>query len=131
MSQTLIGRISTVILMSCIMLLVSSCMTDSFDESGETIVNGSVYKGAYIYGHEVNSFQPCGSEKEYWVIGDNDVLQGLSEGYSEKSHKAYTPVYVTVNGELMGKATDGFAADYDGQLKVSYVQYLGAENNCE
>lgn len=74
--------------------------------------------GHYIYGHEVNSFQPCGKKQVYWVTGSNKNLQLLEQSYKKYTTKPYAEVYLELTGNFIDKASDGFAMDYDGQIIV-------------
>ncbi|WP_223669445.1 hypothetical protein [Kangiella shandongensis] len=122
----------TVIKLSLILgaaLIVQSCKTTetrSVESPSEDVVSGS-----YIYGHEVNSFQPCGEKIEYWVVGNEGVMSQLSERYTGMVGKPYQPVYVSFRGDKIGKATDGFASDYDGQFKVREVVSMTNTNICQ
>ncbi len=76
------------------------------------------YSGLYVWGHEVNTFQPCGSEKVYWVIVPARAQVTLTKYYENGVTKRYQPIYIRFQGQKKGKATDGFAADYAGLIKV-------------
>ena len=41
------------------------------------------YSGHYVHGGEVETFQPCGSEKTYWIRGSIKVLGELRESHQE------------------------------------------------
>jgi hypothetical protein len=86
--------------------------------STQASVNGSTLSGRYIYGHEANSFQPCGEEKVYWVEGSNKMLELMAEKYSKLATEPYEEVFANIVGKHIGKAVDGFAVDYDGKIQV-------------
>lgn len=86
--------------------------------------DGQVFKGHYIYGHEANSFRPCNKKEAFWVTGSIKILHQMEKDYKKYSKEPYGEVYAEFNGKLIGKATDGFAADYDGQLLVKRVMNI-------
>ena len=76
----------------------------------------TVTSGLYYFGHEVESFHPCGSKKEYWVDGPENVLAPLRARANRLRTKEqpYPPIYVHFVGHVGDKDTPGgFAKDYD------------------
>src|SRR5688572_5753059 len=45
--------------------------------SGCATTGTPALRGHYTWGHEVESFRPCGSTQTFWVRGDAAVLQPL------------------------------------------------------
>lgn len=83
------------------------------------------FRGHYYWGHEVRTFRPCGSDQTFWVVGDAALLQPLQDKaarVSQAQGKPYVPIYVEASGVVEEKATDGFAADYDGVYRITAVQ---------
>ena len=81
-------------------------------------------RGHYYWGHEVETFRPCASEQTFWVVGDNALLQPLRNKAAELAEakgQPYQSVYLEASGMPEGKATDGFAADYDGVYRLTAV----------
>jgi NlpE C-terminal OB domain len=74
--------------------------------------------GHYIYGHEVNSFQPCDREETLWVRGSNEQLELMKKEYLNYASKPYEEVFIEITGDYLDKSSDGFAMDYDGQIQV-------------
>jgi hypothetical protein len=74
--------------------------------------------GHYIYGHEVNTFQPCGDVKVFWVEGTNNMLELLEVSHRKYVSEPYEEVFVEIIGRFVTKANDGFASDYDGKIQV-------------
>lgn len=101
-----------------------------FSSSSCASVKGAVvYRGNYYWGHEVETFDPCGSEQSFWVIGSDAVLQPLREETKKLSTtrgKPYQPIYVEIIAVSEGKAEDGFAADYDGVYRITSVKISSA-----
>ena len=83
------------------------------------------HRGRFYWGHEVQSFRPCGSKKAYWVRGEEKTLQPLrdrTEKLRERRGKPYQPVYIEALGKIDTKSKrEGFAADYDGLFKLRKV----------
>ena len=94
-----------------IALVVSSCASKG----------GTQLRGHYTWGHEVESFRPCGSAQAFWVVGDAALLQPLRDKAMTMG-KPYVPIYVEASGVGEAKASDGFAADYDGVYRFTAVQ---------
>ncbi|VAW80495.1 hypothetical protein MNBD_GAMMA12-3948 [hydrothermal vent metagenome] len=90
------------------------------------------YKGMYVWGHEVNTFRSCGSKTEYWISAADSVLAPLVKYYEGNTTKSYQAIYVVFRGYKMNKATDGFAADYPGVIKILEVKMrrLKAPGKC-
>ncbi|MDD3773007.1 MAG: copper resistance protein NlpE [Weeksellaceae bacterium] len=92
-------------------------------------------KGLLTFGHEVRTFEPCGSSKTYWV---NDFSDGkLAKMYNEKIKNQLTP-YTPLMAELvvknLGKTQEGFAEQYDGVLEIieiKLVEHITPENYCK
>ena len=81
-------------------------------------------RGRYYYGAEVESFHPCGSNKAYWVVGEEEMLKPLRDRTDQlrKPHRAYPPIYVEFFGEVDEKAKrEGFAEDYDALFHVRKI----------
>jgi heat shock protein HslJ len=91
------------------------------------------YRGFYVFGHEVRTFQPCGSDTVYWVRADQAVAKQLRDTHQKLASKPYDPVYAEVKGYLSEKAAEGFAADYDGQMMIQSVGLIRAKqgNDCD
>lgn len=81
--------------------------------------------GTLRIGHEVRSFMPDGSDKEFWIV---DRTGTLVEMYDQLTQgvKNGEAVSAELRLEYNGKWDDGFAADYDGVYLVREVQTLSA-----
>ena len=78
--------------------------------------------GSYVFGHEVRSFQPCGSSKLYWAkAGDPELAAVLRRHHGKLGAQPYDPIYVVVSGRISGDKTAGFAQSYDGYFEISEV----------
>ena len=84
-------------------------------------------RGHYTWGAEVETFKPCGSRQTFWVVGDKALLQPLRAKAAEVSRakgKPYQPIYIEASGVSEGKASDGFAMDYDAVYRFTAVQSI-------
>jgi hypothetical protein len=108
---------------ACIAVITSSCTGTS--------ALGTYFRGHYYWGHEVETFHPCGSKQAFWVVGDATLLQPLRDQAAkvlEAQGKPYLPIYVEVSAVVEGKAKDGFAADYDGVYRVTAVHVVNSSS---
>lgn len=103
------------------LFLCSLCTVFWLQACNAGAVDDQVFKGHYIYGHEANSFQQCNKEEAFWVVGSLKTLQQMESEYKKYAKEPYAKVYAELNGKLIGKAKDGFAADYNDQLQVVNV----------
>lgn len=97
----------------------------------ETSTAQRVHKGYYIYGHEIDSFQPCAQKLVYWVNGSDEVPEILQQNYFKHSSEPYAEVYVELTGDFRPKASDGFAMDYDGQFQVESMLKMNKKSGHE
>jgi heat shock protein HslJ len=79
------------------------------------------YRGFYVFSAEARTFQPCGSEKVYWVRASEAISNRLRSEHQRLTAKPYEAIYVEVKGRLLAKAAEGFAADYDGQIVIETI----------
>jgi heat shock protein HslJ len=87
------------------------------------------YRGYYVFGHEVRSFQPCGSDQVYWVSADGAIWQKLRSEHKRLTTKPYEPIFIEVQGHVIGRAAEGLAADYSGQIILKAVEVARAKQN--
>lgn len=84
-----------------------------------------VYKGRYYRGAEVNSFHPCNSESTYWVSASSWVMNPVWSTLRKQTIQPYQPIYLEFRGHLLDEVVDGFAADYNGLIRISEIYHLG------
>ena len=78
--------------------------------------------GAYVFGHEVRSFQPCGSSKLYWVKPDDAELGALlRKHHRELGTQPFGRIFVIVSALVSSEKTTGFAQSYDAYFEISKV----------
>ena len=95
--------------------------------SAARLAQADSFRGFYVFGHEVRTFKPCGSEKVYWVKAEPDISKRLREVHQKLTAKPYKSIYVEVQGRLLARATEGFAADYGGQIAIEFVDLARAK----
>ena len=85
----------------------------------------SAVRGRLYWGHEVRSFQPCGSQNVYWVRGSEQALRPMrerSESLRAARGEPYPPLYIEAVGEIDTESKrEGFAQDYDGLFHLREV----------
>ena len=93
--------------------------------SGASAAAATLIRGIYTWGAEVETLSPCNTNKTYWLEGSEAMLAPLQEMAMKKAdaaNEAYQPIYVEVQANYAGQATDGFAVDYDGVMQLQAVQ---------
>ena len=91
-------------------------------------------RGHYTWGAEVETFQPCGSKQVFWVVGDKALLQPLRDKSADLARargQPYQPIYVEASGMSEGKASDGFAMDYEAVYRFTAVHAVEASSPSE
>ena len=82
------------------------------------------YRGEYTYGHEVNTFCPKINSQCYWLnpATREQIRQQLRQLSTTHSNRPYQSVCLVLQGTIDRETkSDGFAADYDGLIKVDKV----------
>src|SRR5688572_31225307 len=80
-----------------------------------------VFLGRYYWGAEVDSFRPCGQSDSYWVSASSWVQAPLIGLVKTQTEEPYKPVFVKFRGHFLDEVRDGFAAEYDGLIRISEV----------
>ena len=81
--------------------------------------NTAGIRASYVWGHEVNSMKPCGSDSVFWVLASPEILRQLRAAHEALRGKPYDPLFVRVVGQRSSKPTDGFAAQTNGYFEVT------------
>ncbi|GGG43614.1 lipocalin family protein [Bizionia arctica] len=91
-----------------------------------------ILKGKLTLGHEAKSFEPCGSDKVFWV---SDKTMELEKVYNDltEGKKPYTPIFTEIEVIDMGKSVDGFPADYNSTYEVINIleARMVSDKDCE
>ncbi|MCW8935150.1 MAG: hypothetical protein OQK98_10535 [Gammaproteobacteria bacterium] len=112
-------RLKNYVVVISFVLLLQACNTQA-DVSNKT----STHAGYYVYGVEVNVFQPCNKKDTYWVTGSEKLLSHLVNTHEKLTTKPYENIFIKFTGSYSAKALDGFAIDYEGQVKIDKVLEL-------
>lgn len=80
-------------------------------------------KGELVVGHEVRSFKAEGDSADYWIVDETGELMQKYDDMT-KGIKNGKPVYVELEVVDMGKADDGFAADYEGVYQIMKINKM-------
>ncbi len=103
-------------------LLGVGCGRDATNDAANDVQAAAsvILRGGLVWGHEVHSFTPCGSNEEVWVLdGTDGELRRISE---ELASQPYERLFVEVRA-TEGPAPDtGFGADYAGAVRVTEVR---------
>lgn len=84
-----------------------------------------VYEGIYTWGAEVETFSPCGTGKDWWVITEETLSHQLSSAHRNLTSEPYEGIYVRVIGFYAGPADEDtagyFATQYEGLFRINKV----------
>ena|SRR5690349_17398956 len=81
----------------------------------------STRAGLYVWGAEVNGFQPCGTDSVFWVLAAPDLMTRLRTARDSLTARPYEPVYVRIKGHRSSQKTDGFAEETNGYFQVTAI----------
>jgi hypothetical protein len=84
--------------------------------------NDRIFTGRFVWGAEVITFQACHSNKVYWVSASSWIQGPLLDFYKNNVTKPYQPVYIQFRGQILDEKVDGFAAYYDGLMRISEIK---------
>ncbi|MGL5008057.1 MAG: hypothetical protein ACRC53_12020 [Plesiomonas sp.] len=86
-------------------------------------------KGMYVWGEDVETFQPCNDPSVYWLNGEPEALAQLrtqAKEAADKNNQPYQPIYVDL--EVTEDVPQGeFAEDYDGVYRLVNVNSVSAK----
>ena len=102
---------SSRLLTLCAGFCIAAC-SGSFDQA---------YGGEYVWGPEVHTFRPCGSDETYWVSASSWTIAPVREFYEAETDAAYAPIYIRFRGHLLDETVGGFAVSYSGLIRISEV----------
>jgi hypothetical protein len=77
--------------------------------------------GSYVWGAEVNSFKPCGSDSVFWVLAPPDLLMRLRTAHDSLTTRPYERIYIRVKGHRSSEKTDGFAGETSGYFQITDI----------
>lgn len=99
------------ILSGALILTLSACQS----------VQPQTAVGKYAYGSEAETFTPCYSNSTYWLKGNKAALKPLREkaiDLAKLQGAPFQPVYIELEYVDLGKAEEGFEADYASVIKL-------------
>jgi hypothetical protein len=93
-----------------------------------------ILDGLYTWGHEVVSFEPCGSNVQYWATGETTITKPLNEASFNKAvarKSPYQPIFIRTKIKVLPPAQEGFAESYDGLIELLDVKKLLTDKDCD
>jgi len=95
-------------------------------------------KGTYVWGEGVETFTPCGQDRDYWVFPNTDEMwEQLKSEHQRLSVEPYGGIYVEVDGVLGPKlhpvVGGEYAADFDGHIVIENIIVMRrkSETDCK
>jgi hypothetical protein len=91
-----------------------------------------VLEGWVTIGHEVRSFLPCLNKTEHWLPGNSPALNQIMAAYQKAlpGAKPYTPLFMSLAGNIEGPPSDGFGADYSAAFFATRLVQVYLAGNC-
>ncbi|PKM44317.1 MAG: hypothetical protein CVV05_11240 [Gammaproteobacteria bacterium HGW-Gammaproteobacteria-1] len=59
------------------------------------------------------------------------MLELMAKKYSKLTTEPHEEVFAQIVGQQLGKATDGFAMDYDGQIQVIELIFMKKKSDTD
>jgi hypothetical protein len=95
-------------------LVAAGCASQGADTRD---AGAAEFRGVYVSGFEVMSFQPCGSSERWWVARSGPLMQP----YRDLATRDYEPVLAVVRGDTSALGRYGHMSSYDRELHISGV----------
>ena len=76
-------------------------------------------RASYVWGPEVNTMKPCGSDSTFWVLAKPEIIGRLRAAHESLRTRPYDRIYIGVRGHRSAEATDGFAEQTNGYFEVT------------
>ena len=116
MKKTLLSTLAIALLLASPACRRSVTPTDPTADSISIPAKSFVVEGLLVIG-----FTADGDTLMYWVTDTTGMLQKRYYQTVGEGAQPYTPVRASLQVVDCGKATDGFAAEYDGLYRVEQV----------
>ena len=100
------------ILLAFSLALISACAHRGAASNVEGI------RASYVWGPEVNTMQPCGSDSTFWVVASSEIIERLRAAQESLGREAYDRLFIRVIGTRLTRPTDGFAESTNGYFEV-------------
>ncbi len=85
-------------------------------------------RGFYVYGASRNSFQPCGSDQRYWVVGDNEQVGQLQQDYLNQSTASLQVLYAELRGSIVPNQD---YPEHSGEVRLTAVTMLSPPSDSQ
>ena len=89
--------------------------------SSGAVSQDRILRASYVWGPEVNTLKPCGSDSTFWVLAKPDVIARLRTAHDSIRTRPYEPIYISVQGHRSAQPTDGFAEETNGYFEVTAI----------
>jgi len=91
-----------------------------------------VLEGWVTIGHEVQSFRPCSEKTEHWLLEISPALNVIKAAYQKALPRAkqYTPLFMSLAGQIAPAPSDGFGADYSAAFYATRLEQVRPAGNC-
>ena len=89
--------------------------------------------GFMVYGHEVRSFQPCDSDRIFWIHASGEHHRNLLGEYARLGAGSYEKLYAEIDGEFSDQMAGMLSRDFNGVINLKRVHQLSKPetNSCE
>lgn len=84
-----------------------------------------IVHGQLLMGHEAQSFTIDGDTTAYWVSDPSGTLEIRYKAALSPEAPPYAAIPAQLKVRLKGRATEGFAAEYDGVMEVVEILSVG------
>jgi hypothetical protein len=95
---------------------LAGCVHTSSAKNQEGIVRAS-----YVWGPEVNTMKPCGSDSTFWVLAKPEIIGRLRTAHDSLRTQPYEGIFIRVQGQRSAQPTDGFAEETNGYFEVTEI----------
>jgi uncharacterized membrane protein len=87
-----------------------------------------VVHGFALFGHEVRSFRPCGTQAPLWAIDSTGLLWRVTQGLTSDLQPE-RELYAILEGRVGPPPAEGFGVGYSGTLIVERVLHVASEGD--
>jgi len=86
-----------------------------------------LHRGYFSNGFETVAFRECGSTEVWWVDGESEAMQSLTEQYMELAGFSYREVYVELRGDVSAPGAYGHLGAYPREFHVTETVAVGGD----
>jgi len=108
-------------MMRLLSLVVPLAVLVACAHSPRSQTSDSSVRASYVWGPEVNTMKPCGSDSTFWVLASQGIIGRLRAAHDSLRTGPYDRIYITVHGHRSPKPTDGFAEQTNGYFEVTEI----------